>query len=791
MTFSDLFNFGSVKNKQNSVSECESLQQGNQFLKLQGQYRPPNKRAALIEGFDDTEESQENIEQPLPQTIDDSIKDDLEKTKKDINEAKEQYVSSKEQYEAMVKEQIGYIDGMKENSVKLVTFPVCNAQSVDPETRKYGAYPVMKSFDDFNKTSYADNTRGTQKRCKALSNTYGVSMFGEVEEGVVDYNMCFNTVGKTNDEIKNYIENEYSDTWVDKTNTITDERKNKILTDAARQLKESEAQLLAQVQGVWTAQDRSSGESCSELLNTTLYTNKGKPIVNKLEQSAASVTAGIVGAADELGVGTAMTTAAENTAKAAGAGMLQGMTGGMFGTLDTEGFENPPDEEEPSESNPGAYTNGNEPVIEPGSTVTDTGAGADADGDGEAVGADAVGDGDVVADVEPEAGVVPDAGADMGAGAGADMGAGADAGMGAGAGELTGEGELEKVPEPKAIVGKCNYSKKYMLEDLVTKKGITYCQQYAYINRFGFLQPFMVSKDKSKFNEEHARKLGLYIKNGAGGAFNDIKKDIFKDGSRDIDYTSIESSGDIEASIGKKIVLGAPILLSEEPSESVPFDLAGTMVVVDGNEELRAWIDYKGYKHEFTPEDVLPKSCPKEYRKVTEDQFNNLTQGEDIVDGEVCNFLDTMGGSAMIAAKSQMEMDRESYFNKLEDLNNRIKSVWGQANLTSTEANSMESSIQSEMNQLGVDNDTLNNLVEVRDTIRGQEEISKMTLGSNKMQLVIWSVIGIAVLLYTIFGIGTDDSFKGKHLVMLIICAIIFFVLARTMYNTRKTLNDF
>ena len=45
-------------------------------------------------------------------------------------------------------------------------------------------------------------------------------------------------------------------------------------------------------------------------------------------------------------------------------------------------------------------------------------------------------------------------------------------------------------------------------------------------NRFGFLQPLMVSKDKSKFNEEHARKLGLYIKNGAGGAFNDIKKDI-------------------------------------------------------------------------------------------------------------------------------------------------------------------------------------------------------------------------------------------------------------------------
>ena len=56
---------------------------------------------------------------------------------------------------------------------------------------------------------------------------------------------------------------------------------------------------------------------------------------------------------------------------------------------------------------------------------------------------------------------------------------------------------------------------------------------------------------------------------------------------------------------------------------------------------------------------------------------------------------------------------------------------------------------------------------------------------------VLWSIIGISVLLYTMFGIGTDDSFKGKHLVMLIICAIIFFVLARTMYNNRKALNDY
>ena len=751
MTFSDLFNFGSVKNKQNSVSECESLQQGNQFLKLQGQYRPPNKRAALIEGFDDTEESQENIEKPVPQTIDDSIQDDIEKTKKDINEAKEQYVSSKEQYEAMVKEQIGYIEGMKENSVKLVTFPVCNAQSVEPESRKYGRYSVLKPFDDFNKTVYADNTQGSQLKCKALSNTYGVSMFGEVEEGVVDYNMCFNTVGKTNDEIKNYIETAHSNksTWVDKTNTITDEIKNPLLTTAAEDVVNSEANLLKKVQSAWTAKDRSSGESCSELLNSTLYNKDGTPQTNKLEQGAASVAAGIVGAADDLGVGTAITTAGENAAE----GMLQSMTGGMFGGLGAvgEGFDNL-NEGKPSKSNPGAYTNGNEPVIEPGSTVTETG-----------VGADAVGDGDVVAD--PNEGVVLDAG------------------------DLTGEGELEKVPE--AIVGQCKYVPKYAREDLVTKKGITYCQQYAYINRFGFLQPLMVSKDKSKFNEEHARKLGLYIKNGAGSAFNDIKKDILKEGTRDVDYTSIESSENIEVSIRNKIVLGAPILLSEEPAESVPFDLAGTMIVVDGNEELRAWIDYKGYKHEFNPEDVLPKSCPKEYRKVTEDQFKNLTQGEDIVDGEVCNFLDTMGGSAMIAAKSQMEMDRDSYFNKLEDLNNRIKSVWGEANLTNTEASGMESSIQSEMNQLGVDNDRLNNLVELRDTLRGQEETSKMKLGSNKMQLVIWSAIGIAVLLYTMFGIGTDDSFKGKHLVMLIICAIIFFVLARTMYNTRKTLNDF
>ncbi len=684
-SLSNIFNLGSVKNKKNSDSVCESLRQGENYLRLQNK-----KNASIVEGFGGQEDNQENS---AAETIDATIKDDIENTKKEINEVKEKYNSSKENYEAMVKAQITYIDDMKDYSIKVVTFPTCNKASVNPDTIKYGAYPELDKIDKFNNTSYSNNNIGKQKKCKALSKTYGVSMFGEVEAGVVDYNTCFNSDGKTEDEIKNYIENKYSNTWKTTGFTdieFTDDDKNILLSEAARQLIESERQLLTQVKGIWQT------NSCSELLDTTLYTNKGKLINDPIEKDAAAVTTGIADAVGKMDI--------------------LGKLGEAENSLPLETFENPQ----------GIYANGASPVLEPGQ----------------------------------------------------------------GDGKIQDDGDNIDVT-PNAVVGKCKYSKKYIIDSLVTKKGISYCQQYAYINRFGFLQPFMVAKDKTKFNEEHARKLGKYLENGAGSAFNKIKNNILKDGTSDVDYTNIESSDDIESNTDKKFVLGAPIMLSEVPTEAVPFDLAGTMIIVEDNEELKAWIDYKGYKHEFKPDGVLPKSCPKEYRKVTDEQFNNLTQGEDIVDGEICNFLDTMGGSTMIAAKSQMEIDRDAYFNKLEELNERIKSVWGEANLTSTDALSMETSIQSEMNQLGVDNDTLNNLVEIRDTIGGQEETSRLTMGSNRMQLVLWSIIGISVLLYTMFGIGTDDSFKGKHLVMLIICAIIFFVLARTMYNNRKALNDY
>ena len=56
----------------------------------------------------------------------------------------------------------------------------------------------------------------------------------------------------------------------------------------------------------------------------------------------------------------------------------------------------------------------------------------------------------------------------------------------------------------------------------------------------------------------------------------------------------------------------------------------------------------------------------------------------------------------------------------------------------------------------------------------------------NKIQVGIWLCIAIGLLLFTLFGINSDKILSGKNLVMLIICVLIFYVLARRLYLTRR-----
>jgi hypothetical protein len=170
---------------------------------------------------------------------------------------------------------------------------------------------------------------------------------------------------------------------------------------------------------------------------------------------------------------------------------------------------------------------------------------------------------------------------------------------------------------------------------------------------------------------------------------------------------------------------------------------------------------------------------------LTQTQYDNITIAANSTE-EVCSFLDIMGGTTMLNAKKDMQDKRQTYFDDLKKLDEKIQNEWGTADKISNMDNTLGKEIQTQMKQLGDDNVTFNKLIDLRDTLIGQEETSGLTNNSNQMQFGIWLLIGIGMLLYTLFGINSDKLLSGKNLVMLIICVIILFVLIRRLYLTKR-----
>ncbi len=67
-----------------------------------------------------------------------------------------------------------------------------------------------------------------------------------------------------------------------------------------------------------------------------------------------------------------------------------------------------------------------------------------------------------------------------------------------------------------------------------------------------------------------------------------------------------------------------------------------------------------------------------------------------------------------------------------------------------------------------------------------QEESSGLVINLSQMQFVLWLVVGIAIMLYTLFNIRSQGSptVSGKNLILLVVSVIILFVLIRNIYKT-------
>lgn len=175
---------------------------------------------------------------------------------------------------------------------------------------------------------------------------------------------------------------------------------------------------------------------------------------------------------------------------------------------------------------------------------------------------------------------------------------------------------------------------------------------------------------------------------------------------------------------------------------------------------------------------------------LTDKQYSSIADSKTKVgDENACNWAAAMGGPELLNAQKQMVKDRDAFMSALNSSYAQVQSINSNSSEMNANNDKLKNEIEGKILKLEDDNSSLNKMVELRDTIIGQNETAELTKNSSKMQVVLWSCIGVGLLLYTMFAVGTEDSFSGMNLVLLIICAIIFFVLARNMYLGRKTLH--
>jgi hypothetical protein len=78
--------------------------------------------------------------------------------------------------------------------------------------------------------------------------------------------------------------------------------------------------------------------------------------------------------------------------------------------------------------------------------------------------------------------------------------------------------------------------------------------------------------------------------------------------------------------------------------------------------------------------------------------------------------------------------------------------------------------------------DTLDAIKQHETTNEGRAESTALIKDSNKFQYLAWIIVGVILFLYSIFGISSANMSSPLHIVMLVACVIIVFIILRRIY---------
>ena len=118
----------------------------------------------------------------------------------------------------------------------------------------------------------------------------------------------------------------------------------------------------------------------------------------------------------------------------------------------------------------------------------------------------------------------------------------------------------------------------------------------------------------------------------------------------------------------------------------------------------------------------------------------------------------------------------------VDDVNRLMSKVESQNHACKTRREAVETHLADIVIKVNNDMDKLDHLELVQDTDIAREESTDLIKNSTKLQYMIWSIIGIGLLIYGMFGISTVSYKSPFHIVMLVACVIILFIILRRFY---------
>lgn len=257
-------------------------------------------------------------------------------------------------------------------------------------------------------------------------------------------------------------------------------------------------------------------------------------------------------------------------------------------------------------------------------------------------------------------------------------------------------------------------------------------------------------------------------------------------GTNDPSTQNILSINGVSTSVLSKLEEGADIQnlspggdddVTGKTNTTVCNNISGSIIQNKDKPEQYAWVDVIGYKIPMDNND----DCKNYLGDITpipvsSDVYNKIpTQTENVGSILKCRYYDARKYSAV-----------ENAYQLLLNSINELSSIKHQLDAMDTTLGEQLNSTQKKVDDTIV---SVNKKMDIIDRIRldkttaeGREESTTLIANSNKLQFIAWLIVALLLFIYGMYSISNGVSGGALHIVALIACVVILFIILRRFY---------